>query len=75
MDGFTLTGLAFPVAPANLTGFTIQGCQWVGGPAPSPNVNRVVFTGTVVTRRVVTGGVVTRQVSTGSVCTRRVFED
>lgn len=40
-----------------------------------PNVNRVVFTGTVVTRRVVTGTVVTRREVTGSVCTRREFEE
>lgn len=34
MDGFTLTELAFPVAPTDLDGFTIQGFQWVGGPEP-----------------------------------------
>lgn len=37
MDGFTLTEFAFPVAPSNLDGFTLDGFQWVGGPEPVPD--------------------------------------
>lgn len=37
MDGFTLTEFAFPVAPSNLDGFTLDGFQWVGGPESVPD--------------------------------------
>lgn len=30
MDGFTLTGISFPVAPTDLTGFTIEGFAFFG---------------------------------------------
>lgn len=40
-DAFTLTGIAFPVAPANLAGFTVDGFQWVGGPEPVPDVENI----------------------------------
>lgn len=43
MDGFTLTGLAFPVAPANLSGFTIQGYQWVAVSGSTPITFGSVF--------------------------------
>lgn len=35
LDGFTLTGIAYPVAPSNLDGFTIQGFQWFDAPEPT----------------------------------------
>jgi hypothetical protein len=40
-DAFTLTGIAFPVAPDNLDGFTIDGFQWVGGPEIIENVGGI----------------------------------
>lgn len=51
MDGFTLQRLAFPVAPATLPGFTLDGFAWLDlEPTAPPALRAVTLTAADLSR-------------------------